>query len=167
MKTVKDGKWWEYFTNFCYKSNLEDGQESEFVKRLFDAWDGDEKIYPYVLSQKLAQDVEKSFSEKQVNETESLSENDYINLTLKKATIWAKQNNIYNNKLGKFLNDPVCILRALRGEFYKPLFMFNSNFLNQYGELTEEDILKKNSIRAFHTDLYDILRISLGNDFMD
>ena len=167
MKTVKDGKWWEYFTNFCYKSNLEDGQESEFIKRLFDAWNDEGKIYPYVLAQKLAQDVEKSFSEKQIEETESLSESDYINLTLKKATAWAKQNNIYNNRLGRFLSDPACILRALRGEFYKPLFLFCSDFAEKNGELTEEDVLKKSSIRAFHPELYEMLKYSLGTKFID
>ena len=167
MKTVKDSKWWEHFTNFCYKSNLEDGKEKEFIEKLFSAWEEEEKIYPYVLSQKLAEDVESSMFEKTIDETESLTEDDYIRITLKKASVWAKQNNIYNNKLGRFLTDQTCILKALRGEYYKPIFMFCSLFLDKYGSLSEDDILKKNSIRAFHRELYDILKTSLNTNFVD
>ena len=167
MKTVKDGKWWEHFTKFCYKSNLEDGKEKEFAEKLFAAWENDEKLFPYVLSQKLADDVESSMFDQTADEAETLSEDDYIKLTLKKVAIWAKQNKIYNNKLGSFLNNPVCITKALRGEFYKPLFMFSSSFLNQYGQLSEEEILKKKSIKAFHPELYDALKTSLNVNFVD
>ena len=165
MKTVKDGKWWEHFTSFCYKSELEDGREHEFVDKLFSSWESEEKLFPFVLSQKLAQDVELSLTNKV--ETQEISETDYINLTLKKVSIWAKQNRVYNNKLGAFLSDSTCIARALRGEFYKPLFMFCSDFLNRYGEPTEEDILKKNSIRAFHPELYETLKVALNVKFRD
>ena len=167
MKTVKDGKWWEHFTKFCYKSNLEDGKEKDFIERLFSAWEEEDKLFPYVLSQKLAEDVEASMSEQTTEETKELTENDYINLTLRKASAWSRQNNIFNNKLGRFLTDPTCITKALRGEFYKPLFMFCSLFLDRYGELSEEDVLKKNSIRAFHKELYDMLKSSLNVNFVD
>ena len=143
MKNVQDSKWWEHFTKFCYKSKLEDGKECEFIDKLFSLWESDEKILPYVLSQKIAEDAEANLVGK--IETKEISESDYIKITLKKASVWAKQNRIYNNKLGSFLSDPTCITRALRGEYYKPLFMFCSDFLSRYGELTEEDILKKNS----------------------
>lgn len=167
MKTVKTSKWWNHFTGFCYKSRLDDGSEKKFIEKLFAKWDNESKIYPYVLSQKIADDVESSMLGQTIEDTESLSEDDYINLTLKKATIWAKRNNIEENKLGRFLTDQACIMRALRGEFYKPLFMFSSSFLNQYGQLSEEEILKKNSIRAFHPELYDALKASLNVSFVD
>lgn len=165
MKTVQESKWWNHFSFFCGKSKLSSGKEKEFVELLFSLWEEKEKLYPYVLSQKLAEDVESRLLEN--IEAESFSEMDYINLTLKKASIWAKQNRIYNNKLGCFLSDQACILRAMRGEYYKPLFMFCSDFLNKYGDLTEDDILKKNSIRAFHPEIYEALKIALNAKFID
>ena len=167
MKTVQESKWWNHFVDFCNKSKLEDGKEESFIEKLFSKWESEEKLFPYVLSQKLAEDVESSFFALNSEDTKSLTENDYINLTLRKASAWAKQNRIYNNKLGRFLTDSACIARALRGEFYKPLFLFCSDFLNQYGEPSEEDVLKKNSIRAFHPELYEILKTSLNVKFVD
>ena len=165
MKSVRDSKWWKHFVNFCYKSRLEDGLEKQFIEKLFFTWDGNGKIYPYVLSQKIAQDVESSLDGK--IETEEISETEYIKLTLKKVFTWARQNNICDNKLGNFLINPACILRALRGEYYKPLFMFSVPFIERYGELTEDDVLKKNSIRAFHPEVYDMLKQALGAQFID
>ena len=165
MKSVKDGKWWKHFLNFCYNSKLEDGREKDFIEELFCAWDSDDKIYPYVLSQKIAKDAELSVAGKR--KTQEISETDYIKLTLKKAAAWARQNKICDNKLGRFLSDSVCITRALRGEYYKPLFMFCSDFLSRYGNLSEDDLLKKSSIRAFHPELYESLKTALNTKFRD
>lgn len=165
MKTVQDGKWWEHFTKFCSESNIEDGREQEFIDRLFSLWESDNKLLPYVLSQKIAKDVELAILNK--IDTQEISETDYIALTLKKAAAWAKQNKIYNNKLGRFLSDSVCITKALRGEYYKPLFMFCSDFLSRYGSLSEDDLLKKSSIRAFHPELYESLKAALNVKFRD
>ena len=168
IKKVRDGKWWVHFKNFAYGSKLPNGFEKVFIDKLFDSLaDKDDKIYPFVLSQKIAKDVEKSFGDVQIEETESLTENDYIISTLKKASLWAKQNGICDNKLGSFLSNPTCMLKASRGEFYKPLFLFCSDFVNKYGGPSKEEQLKKNSIRAFHVDVYDALRQSLMNKFVD
>lgn len=164
MKTVKEGKWWPHFQSFCDNSTLENGKEAEFIQRLFDSWEENNKLYPYVLSQEQAKMIERRMKENV--ETESLSENDYINLTLRKANTWAIKNRIYNNKLGNFLNNPTCQLLALRGEYYKPLFFFCRSFLNKY-KLSEDDVLKKNSIRAFHKDLYEALKRALTENFVD
>ena len=99
-------------------------------------------------------------------ETKKLGENDYIKATLIKMAEWAKRNHVSENKLGKFITDPGCQMLALRGNFYKPLFFFSKSFLDRYN-LTENDVLKKNSIRAFHPTVYDALKISLGDDFID
>ena len=165
MKKVQESKWWRYFTDFCNSSSV-DNCEYKFVVRLFSLWEEKEKLYPYVLSQAYAKKIEQDIKEKDEFKTESLSDSDYIKLTLEKAKVWAKRNKITENKLGKFLTDSSCQLLALRGEYYKPLFFFSKSFLNRY-ELTEDDILKKNSIRAFQTKLYDLLKDSLGEDFID
>ena len=165
MKTVQEGKWWKHFTDFCDGSGIENGKEQEFIEKLFSSWESDEKLLPYVLSQKIAKDIEFGIVNKV--ETTKISEKDYINITLKKAALWAKQNQVYNNKLGRFLNDPTCIMRALRGEYYKPLFLFCSSFISRYGELSEEDVLKKNSIRAFHPEIYEALKTAINVNFVD
>ena len=164
---MKESKWWPHFTAFCSKTKLEDEQICDFIDNLFDTWEEDEKLYPFVLLQEHGSMAEKRVLGKSDIETEELSENDYINLTLKKVSAWAKQNSIFNNKLGRFLTDRTCIIRALRGEYYKPIFLFCSDFLNSYGPLNEEDILKKNSIRAFHQNLYGTLKIALKEKFVD
>lgn len=165
MKTVQDGKWWEHFVKFCDNSELENGMEEQFIDKLFSLWEEDGKILPYVLSQKIAGDAESSLLGKV--DTKELSETDYINQTLRKAAIWARQNKIYNNVLGKFLSDPISITKALRGEYYKPLFMFCSDFIDRYGQLNEEEELKKNSIRAFHPKLYNSIKLALNAKFKD
>ena len=164
MKTVQEGKWWAHFRNFCNGSTLENGKEIEFVQRLFDSWEEESKLYPHVLSQEYAKMIERRMKEN--IETEKLSEGDYIKLTLRKANTWAVRNKICDNKLGSFLKNSTCQLLALRGEYYKPIFFFCRSFLDRY-ELSEDDILKKNSIRAFHQDLYEALKNSLAEDFVD
>lgn len=165
MKNVQEGKWWKFFADFCKKSELKDGKEPDFIEKLFSLWEEDAKIYPYALSQEIAKLAEESILERV--DAQEVTEADYIAMTFRKAALWAKQNRVYNNKIGKFLTDPTCILRATRGEYYKPLFMFCSDFLRQYGELTENDVLKKNSIRAFHPDIYEALKTALNEKFVD
>ena len=167
MKTVQEGKWWNHFANFCSKSKLANGTEEKFISKLFESWEEEGKLFPYVLSTELAKTVEQSLIESDGHIEKVLTENDYIKITLRKAVLWAKDNHIYNNKLGVFLTNPVCILKALRGEYYKPLFMFSAPFVQRYGELSEEDVLKKNSIRAFHPEIYNILKQALGTQFVE
>ena len=164
MKTVQEGKWWAHFQDFCNSSTLENGKEAEFIQQLFDSWEEEGKLYPHVLSQEYTKMIERRM--KETTETESLSEDDYIKLTLKKVNTWAVKNRVYNNKLGRFLNDPTCQALALRGEYYKPIFFFCKGFLSKH-KLSEDDVLKKNSIRAFHQDLYEALKISLAENFVD
>ena len=165
MKTVQEGKWWNHFVKFSANSVLDD-KEEEFIKLLFDLWEGPQKLYPYVLSQEYAKKIEQRMNEKSKFDTKKLNENDYIKLTLVKVNDWAKKNHITENKLGSFLINPTCQMIALRGNLYKPLFLFSKSFLDRYTP-TEEEVLKKNSIRAFHPALYDSLKISKGNDFID
>ena len=167
MKTVQDGKWWKFFINFCTESKLADGSEEEFIKQLFESWDEKGKLYPYVLSQEIAGMIEKRMLSAQEHEEKILTDDDYIKITLRKAMVWAKENHITNNKIGAFLISPVCIMRALRGDYYKPLFMFSEPFLKKYGDLSEEDVLKKSSIRAFHPEIYNILKQALNINFVD
>lgn len=165
MKTVQDSKWWNHFVGFSANSVL-DGKEEEFIKQLFNLWEGPQKLYPYVLSQEYARKIELRMKESSSVETKKLGENDYIKATFIKMADWAKRNHVSENKLGKFITDPACQMLALRGNFYKPLFFFSKSFLDKYN-LTENDVLKKNSIRAFHPTIYDALKISLGDDFID
>ena len=165
MKTVQESKWWKHFVNFSGNSVLDD-KEEEFVKQLFDLWEGPQKLYPHVLSQEYAKKIEQRMKERSKFDTKKLNESDYIKLTLIKVNDWAKKNHVIENKLGNFLNNPACQMIALRGGLYKPLFLFCRSFLGRYTP-SEEEVLKKNSIRAFHPALYDSLKISLGNDFID
>ena len=165
MKNVQESKWWNHFTEFCSTSKLGDDEE-KFVKQLFESWDSNDKLFPYVLSQKYAKDIESNMLENSGVETKKLSDSDYIRITLMKAAHWATKNHVQNNKIGNFLKDPACQALALRGEYYKPLFFFSKSFLEKYS-LTEEDELKKNSIRAFHPLLYISLKSSLAEDFVD
>lgn len=168
MKKVQDSKWWVHFKNFAYKSKLPDGSEREFIEKLFDALsDKEEKIFPFVLSQEIANKIEKSFNDVQIKETISLTETEYLSTTLKKAVNWANSNGVYNNKLGAFLTNPICMLRASRGDFYKPLFLFCSDYVSKYGIGSEEENLKKSSIRAFHPKLYESIKQSLMDKFID
>lgn len=167
MKNVQEGKWWEHFKNFAKSSKLSDEQVNEFLNNLFDSWEGEEKLFPYVFSQEISKKVEARILEKSKQEVKVLTEDDYINMTLSKAALWAKRNNILNNKLRRFLLDNTCILKALRGEYYKPIFLFCSDFYDRCNDITEEDLLKKNSIRAFHPQLYEALKEVLREKFVD
>lgn len=167
MKNVQEGKWWEHFKNFAKSSKLSDEQVNEFLNNLFDSWEGEEKLFPYVFSQEVSKKVEARILEKSKQEVKALTEDNYINMTLSKAALWAKRNNILNNKLRRFLLDNTCILKALRGEYYKPIFLFCSDFCDRCNDITEEDLLKKNSIRAFHPQLYEALKEVLREKFVD
>ena len=125
------------------------------------------KLFPYVFSQEISKKVEARILEKSKQEVKALTEDDYINMTLSKAALWAKRNNVLNNKLRRFLLDNTCILKALRGEYYKPIFLFCSDFYDRCNDITEEDLLKKNSIRAFHPQLYEALKEVLREKFVD
>lgn len=169
MKNVQESKWWKHFTEFAGKSKLSDRDVIDLIERLFFNWkEEDGKLYPFVFSQKIAVDVENDIIASKESKTSALSETDYIKLTLSKASDWAKQNNILNNKFGKFLLDPNCMFRASRGEYYKPLFLFCTDFFNRYSSrCTEDDLLKKKSIRAFHPEIYDMIKKSLMDKFID
>ena len=168
MKTIQDSKWWSHFRKFCAKSKLADGAEENFIIELFNSWDDkSDKIFPYVLSTGFAGDVEEALLDSGNYAKKTLTEEEYIKITLRKAVMWARDNHITNNKIGAFLVSPLCITKALRGEYYKPLFMFSVPFIERYGELTEDDVLKKNSIRAFHPEVYDMLKQALGAQFID
>lgn len=167
MKTVQEGKWWKFFTDFCAESKLSNGDEDRFTEQLFESWEEDTKLYPYVLSQEISKVIENRIIEVKNHEERILADDDYIKITLRKAISWAKENHVINNKIGAFLISNTCILKALRGEYYKPLFMFSKPFLERYGELSEEDVLKKNSIRAFHPDIYNLIRQALNINFVD
>lgn len=170
MKTVQEGKWWNYFVNFCDNTRLASGIEEKFISQLFESWEEEGKLLPYVLGTEYAKLIEGRILESEEhkeNAEKPLTEYDYIKLTLRKAIMWGKENQIYVNKIGAFLTSPYCVFKALRGEYYKPLFMFSAPFIEKYGELSEEDILKKNSIRAFHPEIYDLIRHSLDDQFVE
>lgn len=167
MKDVTSSKWWHFFINFCNKSKIQDGYEESFIKMIFGCWDKSTKMYPYVLSTDYAKDKEVEFIGMKDSILTGMTENEFIKETLNKISLWSRQNKITENKIGKFLTDKVCIYRALRGEFYKPLFLFSAPFLERYGNMCEDDLLKKSSIRTFHKGIYEALRQSLGDDFAD
>ena len=165
LNNVKESKWYSHFSNFALTTRLESGDEEKFLDRLFDTQD--EVVWPFVLSQKKAKQIEKNIlDEKTYFKEEKLSEEDYIRETLKNCKVWCKDRKIEKEQLRSFILDPANQLMAERGRFYLPIFLFSRSFLNRH-ELTEGDILKKSSIRAFHVKVYETLRASLKDDFID
>lgn len=165
LNNVRESKWYPHFSNFALTTRLESGDEEKFLDRLFDSQD--EIVWPFVLSQKKAKQIEKNIlDEKAYFREEKLSEEDYIRETLKNCKVWCKDRKIEKDQLKSFILDPTNQLMAERGRFYMPIFLFSKSFLNKH-ELTEGDILKKSSIRAFHVKVYEILRASLKDDFID
>lgn len=164
LSTVRDSKWYKHFENFALTTKLEYGDEEKFLDRLF--FNSEDVVWPFVLSQDRAKQIEKNILDEKTYFNSSLSEKDYIKETLKKCKTWCKSKGIKENQLYSFITDDANQLLAKRGRYYLPLFCFSKKFLENY-VLSDEDRLKKNSIRAFYTELYEALKVSLKDDFID
>ena len=163
LKTVRESKWYPHFEKFALTTRLEDGDIDAFLDRLFS---DDSVIWPFVLSQDRARQLEKNILDEKAHYKQGLSEKDYIKETLKGCKAWCKSKGITENQLGEFMKDPAVQSLADRGRYYMPMFLFSRVFLSKH-ELTEDDILKKNSLRAFNSSVYEALKVALKDDFID
>jgi hypothetical protein len=167
MKSVENTRWWVSFKTIAERSSLPDGYEQKFVSEVFNLVTNNNEsavVYPTMLISKSGIEAENYLKSQESQYVKpKMSDVDYIVETFKKAKLWCKKNSITENCLKAFFTDRGIMEMASRGFYYLPLFLFSRPYIMLYGD----DKLQKSAIRAFHPEVYEKLKSSLGDDFLD